>query len=275
MTDMALEVRGLRKEFHLAKGGASGGQTLVAVDDISFSVPAGGALALVGESGSGKTTVARMVCGLEQPTSGTVHVDGVERTPPRKRAERLALSRQVQMVFQDPYSSLDRRQTVHSCLDEVLRLHHGGDSRTRAVRVDQLLQQVGLDSRHAELRPRSLSGGQRQRVGIARALAVEPAVLILDESVAALDVSIQAQILNLLNALRADIGIAYLFVTHDLAVAHYVCDTALVMRNGRAVEGGPASETLTRPQEPYTRRLLDAVPRVGWVPRRRGPEPVE
>ena len=151
----------------------------------------------------------------------------------------------------------------------MLRLHHGGSSAQRSSRITELLHQVGLDDRHAQSRPRSLSGGQRQRVAIARALVVEPSVLILDEAVAALDVSIQAQVLNLLNGLRAKLGIAYLFITHDLAVAQYVCDQMIVMRNGQLIESGPSAEILSSPKHAYTQRLMEAVPRAGWKPKRR------
>lgn len=264
MTEPALLVSDLRKEFD------GGGHTVVAVDNLSFSIEAGGALAVVGESGSGKTTVARMVSGLEQPTAGSIRIAGVERTAGERRRNWRSYSRQVQMVFQNPYASLDPRQDVHSCLDEVMRLHHRLGARDRASRITELLEQVGLDDRHARLRPSSLSGGQRQRVAIARALVVEPALLILDESVAALDVSIQAQILNLLNELRRKRGIAFLFITHDLAAARYVCETMIVMQRGKLIESGPSGQILSNPQSPYTQRLLAAVPRVGWIPMRAG-----
>jgi peptide/nickel transport system ATP-binding protein len=269
MSDPALEVVGLRKEFPTGRAEAAGGSTFVAVDDVHFAVAPGGALAVVGESGSGKTTIARMVAGLEIPSAGTIRVNGVERNPEARSKDHLAYSRAVQMVFQDPYSSLDPRQNIRSCLDEVLRLHHGGSTAQRSARIAELLHQVGLDARLADLRPRSLSGGQRQRVAIARALAVEPTVLILDEAVAALDVSIQAQVLNLLNTLRARLGITYLFITHDLGVAQYVCDQMVVMQKGSLVECGPSVEILSRPKSSYTQRLLEAVPRPGWVPQRR------
>jgi oligopeptide transport system ATP-binding protein len=269
VNDWVLEVTRLRKEFPTNRSDARGASAFVAVDDVDFSIAPGGALAVVGESGSGKTTVARMVAGLEVPTSGTIRVNGVERIAGARRKDRLAYSRGVQMVFQDPYSSLDPRQDVRSCLDEVIRLHHGGSAAQRSSRIAELLDQVGLDARHAELRPRSLSGGQRQRVAIARALVVEPSVLILDEAVAALDVSIQAQVLNLLNGLRARLSIAYLFITHDLAVAQYVCDTMIVMRNGKLIESGSSSDILSNPNSAYTQRLMEAVPRVGWKPQRR------
>ncbi len=268
--ELALEVRGLRKVFRIRAEGSRGTDDLVAVDDVSFQLPASGALAVVGESGSGKSTVARIIAGLERPTAGTVLIRGTERSSRRPRsAERRIRSRQVQMVFQDPYSSLDRRQTVRTALNEVLRLHTSLDQRGRDQRVRDLLLQVGLDERHEGLRPRSLSGGQRQRVAIARALACDPDVLILDEAVSALDVSVQGQVLNLLADLRSQVGVAYLFVSHDLAVVQQVTDEAVVMHKGRIVEAGPTDQILTDPQQEYTKRLLAAVPRPGWKPVRR------
>ncbi|WIM94113.1 ATP-binding cassette domain-containing protein [Actinoplanes oblitus] len=240
---MSLEVRDLRKVF---KGG------FVAVDGVSFQVPAGGSLAVVGESGSGKTTCARIITGLERATSGTVTV----------------APGTVQMVFQDPYQSLDRRQTVASCLNEVIAHHSDLSKRDRAVRTGELLALVGLDERHGDALPRALSGGQRQRVAIARALAADPQLLVLDEAVAALDVSIQAQILNLLVDARAATGIAYLFITHDLAVVRHVCEDVVVMHRGRVVESGRVERVLDSPAEAYTRRLIRSVPRPGWVPAR-------
>ncbi|BBH71429.1 ABC transporter ATP-binding protein [Actinoplanes sp. OR16] len=244
---MILEVRELRKSF----------KDFVAVDGVSFSVPAGGSLAVVGESGSGKTTCARIVTGLETATSGSVVLDG---RPALSRRERASA---VQMVFQDPYLSLDRRQTVRSCLAEVLAFHDRPVSR-----IDALLDLVGLDRRLGDALPRRLSGGQRQRVAIARALAAEPKLLVLDEAVAALDVSIQAQILNLLVEARAATGVAYLFITHDLSVVRHVCEDVVVMRSGRVVESGPVAAVLDAPASAYTQRLLASVPRPGWVPTR-------
>jgi ABC-type glutathione transport system ATPase component len=177
------------------------------------------------------------------------------------------------MVFQDPYSSLDPRQTVRACLEEVLRLHAAAGKTARQARALQLLHQVGLDERHQDLRPRSLSGGQRQRVAIARALACDPEVLILDEAVSALDVSVQGQILNLLADLRAQLGVAYLFVSHDLAVVQQVTDNTVVMHRGRIVESGPTDEILRSPANDYTQRLLASVPRPGWKPARRTTHP--
>ncbi|WP_338703878.1 ATP-binding cassette domain-containing protein [Streptomyces sp. Q6] len=239
----------------------------LAVDGVSFTLAPGTSLALVGESGSGKTTTARMVVGLERPSAGTVRLDGRDRaTRHRGRAERLARAREIQMVFQDPYLSLDPRVTVGACVEEGLRLHTDLDAAARRERVAELLDQVGLGEREAAAPPRRLSGGQRQRVAIARALSVEPRVLVLDEAVAALDVSIQAQILALLATIRRDAGIGYLFVTHDLAVVRHIADEVLVLKSGRVVESGPTDRVLDAPRHPYTRLLLDSVPRRGWTP---------
>ncbi|GAA3374296.1 MULTISPECIES: ABC transporter ATP-binding protein [Streptomyces] len=238
-----------------------------AVDDVSFTLAPGASLAVVGESGSGKTTTARMLVGLERPDAGTVRLGGRDRTARvRGRAERLARAREIQMVFQDPYLSLDPRVTAAGCVDEVLRLHTRLDAAARRARAAELLEQVGLGPREASALPRRLSGGQRQRVAIARALAVEPGVLVLDEAVAALDVSVQAQILELLAAIRREAGVGYLFVTHDLAVVRHIADEVLVLKSGRVVESGPTDQVLDAPQHPYTRLLLDSVPRRGWDP---------
>lgn len=255
-----LEVRGLCRTFGDHK----------AVDDVGFVLPAGGSLGIVGESGSGKTTTVRMLVGLETPDAGSVTVDGRERAGrPRNRAERLARAREIQMVFQDPYLSLDPRITARDCIDEVLRLHAPDlDKAGRAARVAELLDLVGLGAREAGALPRRLSGGQRQRVAIARALAASPKVLILDEAVAALDVSIQAQILDLLIRIRREEGIGYLFVSHDLAVIRHVTDDILVLRSGRIVESGRTADVLRAPEHPYTRLLIDSVPQEGWDPER-------
>jgi ABC-type glutathione transport system ATPase component len=266
--EMALEVSNLRKVFKIRKG-SPGQDELVAVDDVSFAVPRSGSLAVVGESGSGKTTLARMIVGLETPTSGQVLLEGRVRLPSSRRRDRAARARQVQMVFQDPYSSLDPKQTIYKCLDEVVRLHSSLDRSHRAERVRTLLDQVGLDERHHDVRPSSLSGGQRQRVAIARALATEPTVLILDEAVSALDVSVQGQVLNLLADLREQLGVTYVFVSHDLAVVQQIAETTIVMHRGRIVEEGPTDTLLTTPSQEYTKQLLSALPRPGWKPHRR------
>jgi oligopeptide transport system ATP-binding protein len=261
-----LEVENLRKVYRVpGENHAAAG--LVALEGLSFRLPAGGSLAIVGESGSGKTTTARLIAGLETPTSGTIRIDGDARKPlPWSRHERTQYARRIQMVYQDPFTSLDPAQTVESCLDEVLRCHYGRDRQARGSRIGELLSQCGLDDRHRRRRPRSLSGGERQRVAIARALAAGPQVLILDEAVSALDVSIQAQILNLLASLRGALGLTYLFIYHDLGVVRQVSEECIVMHRGAAVESGATDDILTAPQADYTRQLLDAIPRPGWTP---------
>jgi len=261
-----LEATGLRKEFG----------ELVAVDDVSFRLLPGRSLAIVGESGSGKTTIARMIVGLERPTSGAITACGHDRSkPPRSTAERRRRGREVQIVFQDPYTSLDPRQSAEATIDEVLRLHHGWPAGRRRARTAELTDLVGLDTRQSKALPRSLSGGQRQRVAIARALAAEPTVLILDESVAALDVSIQAQVLNLLADIRDETHVSYILISHDLAVVRQLTDEAIVLQRGQVVERGPTAQVLDEPEHPYTRRLRASVPRPGWKPGRRGPAGAE
>jgi len=260
MPDAVLEARGLRKEYG----------ELVAVDDVDVTVPEGGSLAIVGESGSGKTTIARMLVGLTAPTAGTITACGRDRSVPARSArERRRRGSEVQVVFQDPYSSLDPRQSGERALDEVLRLHRSATKPERAARVRELAELVGLDERQIRALPRALSGGQRQRIAIARALAAEPRVIILDESVAALDVSIQAQILNLLADIRARTGVSYILISHDLAVVRQITDEAIVMHRGRIVERGTTAQILDSPQHEYTQLLRASVPRPGWKPRRR------
>lgn len=264
-TAPVIRVRDLRKEFP----GQDRNHPAVAVDGISFDLGAHEALAVVGESGSGKTTVARMLLGLEQPTSGTIEVCGRARGAGRPRTrERRSRAREMQLVFQDPYLSLDRSQRIGDILDTAVHLQFDLSRDERKARVAELMEQVGLLPRQASALPRQLSGGQRQRVAIARALAARPTVLVLDEAVAALDVSVQAQVLNLLCDIRESTDIAFLFITHDLAVVNQLCERTLVMRGGRVVEEGPTAQVLSTPGEDYTRRLIDAVPRPGWVPRR-------
>jgi oligopeptide transport system ATP-binding protein len=256
----------LTKVYSVRGGAGTGRGSIVAVDDVSFRVPAGRSLGIVGASGSGKTTIARMIVGLERPTSGTIVVEDRERQPGRaSSAERRRRGREAQIVFQDPYSSLDPRQRVADCLAEVIALHFG---RPGPGQVAGLLTQVGLEEEAGRVLPGQLSGGQRQRVAIARALAARPQVLILDESVAALDVSIQAQVLNLLADIRAETGVSLLFVSHDLGVVRQVTDDVIVMWQGKVVERGPTAQVLGSPASPYTQALLASVPRPGWTPRR-------
>jgi ABC-type glutathione transport system ATPase component len=254
-----LEVAALRKEFG----------DLVAVNDVSFTVPQAGSLAIVGESGSGKTTIARMIVGLERPTAGTISACGRDRSrSARSAAERRKRGSEVQIVFQDPYTSLDPRQTAEATVDEVLRLHHSMTAEQRSERIAELAGLVGLDERQVRALPRALSGGQRQRVAIARALAAEPRVLILDESVAALDVSIQAQVLNLLADIRDSTGVSLVLISHDLAVVRQLTDDVIVLHRGVVVERGRTAGVLDDPQHDYTKRLRASVPRPGWKPRR-------
>ncbi|MFE3453926.1 ABC transporter ATP-binding protein [Nonomuraea sp. NPDC059194] len=245
-----LEVEGLSKSYG----------NVQAVRDVTFTLAEGGSLGVVGESGSGKTTTARIVLGLERPDAGRVTVRGHDRSIRRRgRAERLRRAREVQIVFQDPFLSLDPRLNAMTVLRESLKLHFPDIDHAR--RIAQLLDQVGLGEREAAALPRQLSGGQRQRVAIARALAVEPSVLVLDEAVAALDVCVQAQILNLLADLREQTGTAFLFITHDLGVVSQVTDHLVVMRHGEIVERGPTARVLNEPQHAYTQLLVSSIPR--------------
>jgi ABC-type glutathione transport system ATPase component len=257
-----LEVTGLRKEF---------GDRVV-VDDVSFRLLPGRSLAIVGGSGAGKTTIARMIVGLVRPTRGTITACGHDRSrPARSSRDRRRRGREVQIVFQDPYTSLDPRQTAEESIDEVLKLHHRWSAERRRARIAELTDVVGLDRRQSQALPRSLSGGQRQRVAIARALAAQPAVLILDESVAALDVSIQAQVLNLLADIRDQTQVSYVLISHDLAVVRQLSDETLVLDRGTVVERGPTARVLDDPEHPYTQRLRASVPRPGWKPARLQP----
>jgi oligopeptide transport system ATP-binding protein len=236
-----------------------------AVRDVSFTLPTGGALGIVGESGSGKTTVARMLVGLEPRSTGSIWLAGVElddRPGARSRRER---ARVIQMVFQDPFTSLDPHTRIGAGLDEIQRVHFQRSKAEQGERTAELLEAVGLTERHAAAHARELSGGQRQRVAIARALASEPRVLVLDEAVSALDVSIQAQILNLLAELRSRLGLSYVFISHDLGVIRQIADEVLVMYRGSVVERGHVEAVLHRPRHEYTARLLRSVPHPGMT----------
>jgi oligopeptide/dipeptide ABC transporter ATP-binding protein len=246
-----LEVEGLVKEFR-ARGGS-----VRAVDDVSFSLPAGETLGLVGESGSGKSTVARLVVRLLEPSKGTIRVDGDDIAHLSRRALR-SMRRRVQIVFQDPYSSLDPRMTARAIVAEPLKI--AGRSREIRTRVPEVFALVGLGPEHEGRYPHELSGGQRQRIGIARALVVQPELLVLDEPVTALDGSIQAQILNLLARLQSELGLAYLFIAHDLAVVRHLAARVAVMHLGRIVETAPTEQLFHSPLHPYTQALLSASP---------------
>lgn len=254
-----LTVTNLVKHFPIRKGVFSRVSGAVrAVDGVSFAIPKGQTLSLVGESGSGKTTTGKVILRLIEPTAGKILFDGVDITTLRRRELR-ALRRRVQFIFQDPYGSLNPRMTVYSVLSEALAAHKLARGRRRD-RVLELLELVGLPPDSADRYPNEFSGGQRQRIGIARALAVEPDLIIADEPVSALDVSIQAQILNLLEDLQEQLGLTYLFIGHDLSVIQHISDYVAVMYLGRIVELGTADDIFLRPVHPYTKALLSAVP---------------
>ncbi|MEV0618745.1 ABC transporter ATP-binding protein [Nonomuraea sp. NPDC050404] len=254
--DALIDVVNIQKVFR------SGGRTVRAVDDVSISVRAGESVGIVGESGSGKTTLARMLVGLESPTGGEIVIDGipVRRWRDLTTNERRRLRRTVQTVFQDPYSSLNPMRSVGWALKEAIVTHDRGATGVER-RVGELLESVGLSPGYARRRPASLSGGERQRVAIARALAVEPRVLICDEPVSALDMSVQAQILNLLRQIRAERGISCLFITHDLSIVRQASEYLYVMHLGKVVESGPTESVLDHPRDDYTAQLLSSVPR--------------
>jgi ABC-type oligopeptide transport system ATPase subunit len=233
-----------------------------AVDGVSFTVPAGKTVGLVGESGSGKTTIGRTLVKLIRATSGEALWKGSNILPMSEREFR-PLRRRIQYIFQDPFGSLNPRMTVGKIIGEALEIHFRELSATECeARVAALLHRVGLKPEMMRRYPHEFSGGQRQRIGIARALAVEPELLICDEPVSALDVSVQAQIVNLLQDLQEELGVALLFIAHDLAVVEHISDSVLVLHHGKIVESGPACEVLENPRDPYTRELLAAVPRL-------------
>lgn len=233
-----------------------------AVDNVSFSVRPGTTVGLVGESGSGKTTIGRSLVRLIAPTSGSIYYGGKEIGYLGKRAF-FPYRKKIQMIFQDPFNSLNPRMSVEQILSEPLDIHFPGlSAEQRQDRVVDLLEQVGLSSDHMQRYAHEFSGGQRQRIGIARALAVEPEFIVCDEPVSALDVSVQATIINLLQDLQEELGLTYLFISHDLAVVQHISDEVLVMNQGRIVEQASAEEIYHSPGHPYTRKLLEAVPSV-------------
>lgn len=259
--ELLLEVRGLEKRFPLGRGRGGHKTSVRAVDGVSFWLRPGETLGLVGESGCGKTTTGRTVLRLIEPTAGTIRFRGQDVRAMGRDALR-AFRRRAQIVFQDPFGSLNPRMTVGGMLDEVLRVHRlGGDRTGRCVRIGELLERVGLRPEHVDRFPHEFSGGQRQRLGIARALAVEPELIVLDEPVSALDVSVRAQVVNLLEDLQAELGLTYLVIAHDLALVQHVSDRVAVMYLGRIVECAPVAELYQGPRHPYTRALLSAVPR--------------
>jgi len=260
MNDALLDVRGLKKYFPVRRGLFGRTRDYVrAVDDISFQVRRGETLGLVGESGSGKSTAARTILRLIEPTAGEARFDGEDIFAMDEAALR-RFRRRVQIVFQDPFASLNPRMTVGDTLHEALHIHRIARGAAADRRVHELLGLVGLAPEHARRYPHEFSGGQRQRIGIARALSVEPEFIICDEPVSALDVSVQAQVLNLLRDLQDRLGLTYLFIAHDLSVVEHMSDRIAVMYRGRIVEIGPTEQVIRQPRHPYTRALLAAVP---------------
>jgi oligopeptide/dipeptide ABC transporter ATP-binding protein len=260
VSEALLEVKDLTKHFHIPGGIGRAGGTVRAIDGVSFSIRRGETVGLVGESGCGKTTTGRCVLLLERPTSGTISFEGVDLAG-LSAGELRSVRRRVQVIFQDPYSSLNPRMTIGQIIAEPLKVHGIiRDKAKREARIKELLEQVGLLPQHAARYPHQLSGGQRQRVGIARALAMEPSLIICDEPVSALDVSIQAQIVNLLEDLQKRLGLTYLFIAHDLSVVRHISDRVVVMYLGKIVEVADRTALYEEPLHPYTQALLSAVP---------------
>lgn len=259
--DSAIVVESLTKVFKI-RGARGAAREFKAVDDVSFTIERGTTMALVGESGSGKSTVAKLLLRLEEATSGRIAIDGID-TAQLKGRKLLALRRKMQPVFQDPYGSLDPLRNIGNTIVEPLIVHKVGDHASRRARVTELLDQVALPASLASRYPGELSGGQRQRVAVARALALKPEIVVLDEAVSALDVLVQGQILTLLADLQSELGLTYLFITHDLAVVRMIADHVCVMQSGRVVEASTVDEVFENPKQSYTRDLLNAIPGAG------------
>ncbi len=266
-----LDVRGLTVRYRRGRRKPP----LTALQDVTLSIGPGETVALVGESGSGKSTLGNAVLGLVPPDSGTITFDGADITHASPRARR-ALTRDIQAVFQDPYGSLNPVRAIRQTLAEPLRAHERLDAAITATRVRAALERVGLSAAAARMYPGQFSGGQRQRIAIARALMLSPRLIICDEPLSALDLSVQAQVLNLLKALQRDLGVSYLFITHDLAVVPHVAHRVVVLHRGRVVETGPVSQVCDDPRHPYTRALISAapVPDPAAQRARRRPQPI-
>lgn len=256
MSEVLVDVKNLKKYFPTGEKG----KTVKAVDDISFQIYKGETLGVVGESGCGKSTTGRLVLHLLEPTEGTVTFDGQDLSR-LKKSEMRTMRKRMQIIFQDPYASLDPRKTVFQILEEPYRIHHPEMSREEIyAQVEKLIACVGLRPEHITRYPHEFSGGQRQRVGIARAIALNPEFVVCDEPVSALDVSIQAQVINMFEELQEKLGVAYLFIAHDLLVVHHISDRIAVMYLGRIVEIADSNELNDNPMHPYTQSLLSAVP---------------
>ena len=254
-----LRVRGLRKSFPVRSGWGRAREEVVAVDGVDLDLAAGRTLGLVGASGSGKSTLGRCILRLIEPDAGGVELGGVDVLA-LSGEELRRFRRHMQIIFQDPYGSLNPRLTVGAAIEEPLAVHGLGSADARRLRVRELLEMVGLSPTHADRYPHEFSGGQRQRIGIARALALRPRLIVADEPVSALDVSVQAQVLNLLAELQRELDLTLLFVAHDLAVVEHVSHEIAVFEAGRIVERGPSERVIHAPEHPATRRLRDAVP---------------
>lgn len=255
-----IEVKGLKKYFPVKKGLFNKTPSYVkAVDDVSFTINKGETLGLVGESGCGKTTTGRTIIKLYEPTDGQIIYDGVDIAKFNEK-QMIPYRRKMQMIFQDPYASLNPRMTVGDIISEPIMIHNLMDKKAAQERVQYLLNRVGLNSEHANRYPHEFSGGQRQRIGIARALAVEPEFIIADEPISALDVSIQAQVVNMLEDLQEDLGLTYLFVAHDLSMVKHISTRIGVMYLGKMVELAESNELYSKPLHPYTQALLSAIP---------------
>ncbi len=255
MSTAVLQAQDLSRHYSVRRGLFKPDATVKALNGVSFELHSGKTLAVVGESGCGKSTLARLVTMIEDPTAGTLLIDG----KPARVGDR-SLRSQVQIVFQNPYGSLNPRQKVGSILEEPLKINTSDDAATRRRKAEEMMTRVGLRTEHYDRYPHMFSGGQRQRIAIARALMLRPKVLVLDEPVSALDLSIQAQVLNLLMDLQKEMGLAYLFISHGLSVVRHIADEVMVMYLGKPVETGTAEEVFNRPRHPYTAALLSATP---------------
>jgi len=256
---IVLEARGLSRDYKVRRGMFSPVATVKALADVSFDLQSGKTLAVVGESGSGKSTLARLLTMIEEPTAGTLRINGVDLVTATK-ADRRKLRSEVQIVFQNPYGSLNPRQTIGDALEEPLLVNTNQSAEERRAASAAMMARVGLRPEFRDRYPHMFSGGQRQRIAIARALMLRPKILILDEPVSALDVSIRAQVLNLLVELQDEFGLAYLFISHDLSVVRHIADEVMVIYLGHAVEMGSRERIFSSPQHPYTRALLSATP---------------